>query len=428
MNGAGVPEGGPAPAFWTGLLTWLAEHDALLLFLSVLVEEGGVPLPVPSDVAVLVAAHRAARGEMSLLSVFVIVQAATLIGASVLYWAGRRAGRPLLYRYGGILHLDQARLAKVERMVTQHGALAVIVGRLVPGLRIVTPLACGVFRVPYRQFLPALAVASSVYLAVVIAVGVVGGPALLGALDSGILPVRFLVTTLLLGGAVFFLERLSRRVRARLTPGHRLAAGGRPSFEAALLAGLGASAVTGLAVSWLLALLALLGLPAAERALLEALQRGGQTFPLHAIFPSPLLPPGLSIPAWPEGLGALLPLLVMAQLLWAVLYAAVAEPRLRGSAGVRGLQFALVPWLTSGLLYLPLIGAGPFGLALGAGWLPILGEAVRCAIFGISLGVLYRLVRLARQPRKHSGWRRGFRRRGERPPVPATARATGAYP
>jgi membrane protein DedA with SNARE-associated domain len=94
MNGAGVPEGGPASAFWTGLLTWLAEHDALLLFLSVLVEEGGVPLPVPSDVAVLVAAHRAARGEMSLLSVFLIVQAATLIGASVLYWAGRRAGRP----------------------------------------------------------------------------------------------------------------------------------------------------------------------------------------------------------------------------------------------------------------------------------------------------------------------------------------------
>jgi membrane protein DedA with SNARE-associated domain len=415
MIGAGDPAGGPAPAFWTGLLTWLAEHDALLLFLSVLVEEGGVPLPVPSDVAVLFAAHRAARGEMSLLAVFLIVQAATLIGASVLYWAGRRAGRPLLYRYGGILHLDQARLTKVEQMVVQHGALAVIVGRLVPGLRIVTPLACGVFRVPYRQFLPALAVASSIYLAVVIAVGVVGGPALLEAIDSGILPVRFVVTTLLLAGAVLFLERLSRRVRAGLTPSHRLALGGRRSIEAALLAGLGASAVTGLAVTWLLALLALLGFPAAERALLDALQRGGQAFPLHAIFPSPVLPPGLTLPAWPEGLGALLPLLIVAQLLWAVLYAAVAEPRLRGSAGVRGLQFALAPWLASGLLYLPLIGAGPFGLALGAGWLPILGEAVRCVIFGVSLGVLYRLVRLARQPRKHGGWRRGLRRRAARP-------------
>jgi hypothetical protein len=98
---------------------------------------------------------------------------------------------------------------------------------------------------------------------------------------------------------------------------------------------------------------------------------------------------------------------------------------------VRGLQFALVPWLTSGLLYLPLIGAGPFGLALGAGWLPILGEAVRCAIFGVSLGVLYRLLRLARQPRqprKHAGWRRGFRRRGETTAVPATAGVTRAYP
>src|SRR3712207_192254 len=123
MSRAGVLQGPPAPAFWTGLLSWLAQHDALLLFLSVLVEEGGVPLPVPSDVAVLLAAHRAARGEMTLLSVFLIVQAATLIGASVLYWAGRRAGRPLLYRYGGILHLDQTRLARVERLVRERGAL-----------------------------------------------------------------------------------------------------------------------------------------------------------------------------------------------------------------------------------------------------------------------------------------------------------------
>jgi membrane protein DedA with SNARE-associated domain len=406
IGGVGPGGTGEVP-FWERLVAWLAEHDALLLFLSVLVEEGGVPLPVPSDVAVLVAAHRAARGEMQLLTVFLLVQAATLIGASGLYWAGRWAGRPLLYRYGGLFHLGPQRLARVERLVKERGALAVIVGRLMPGLRVVTPLACGVFRVPYPLFLPALAAASTIYLAVVMAVGVFGGPALLDALQTGLLPARFLVTTLLLGAAAVLLERLARRARAGLTPAHRVAAVGRHSPAAALAAGLGASAVSGLAVTWLLALLGLLGLPAPERVLLETLERGGQALPAYASLTAAVQQLGGI--ALPVGLMALLPLLVLAQVGWALLYAAVGEPRLRGSAGMRGLQFAALPWLTSVLVLLPLLGAGPFGLALGAGWLPATGEAIRCAVFGTALGVLYRLARLARQPRGHTGHRHGHR-------------------
>jgi membrane protein DedA with SNARE-associated domain len=401
-------EPGSAP-FWERLVAWLAQHDALLLFLSVLVEEGGVPLPVPSDVAVLVAAHRAARGEMNLLTVFLLVQAATLIGASGLYWAGRWAGRPLLFRYGSLLHLGPQRLARVERLVKERGALAVIVGRLMPGLRIVTPLACGVFRVPYALFLPALAVASSLYLAIVMAVGVFGGPALLDALQRGLLPARFLVTTVLLGAAIFLLERLGRRAKAGLTPAHRVAAMERHSPRAALAAGLGASAISGLAVTWLLALLGLAGWPAPERVLLETLERGGQSLPAYATVTAAVQ--SLGGVALPVGLMVLLPLLVLAQVGLALLYAAVAEPRLRGSAGLRGLQFAVLPWLASGLLVLPLLGAGPFGLELGVGWVPAVGEAVRCAFFGAALGVLYRLARLARQPRGHDGRRHGHRNR-----------------
>jgi membrane protein DedA with SNARE-associated domain len=409
----GTPESASFWTFWERLVEWVAQHDSLLLFLSVLVEEGGVPLPVPSDVAVLVAAHRAARGEMSLLSVFLLVQAATLIGASGLYWAGRRAGRPLLYRYGGLIRLSPQRLARVERLVTERGVLAVFVGRLVPGLRVVTPLACGIFRVPYPLFLPALAVASSFYLAGVMAIGVFAGPAVLEALQAGLLPARFLLTTLLVVVAGVLLERFARRARAGLTPAHRMAAVGRWSIEAALAAGLGASAITGLAITWLLALLGLLGLPAPERVLLETLERGGQVLPAYATLTGAVHYLGGA--ALPAGLVALLPLLVLAQVAWSLLYAAFAEPRLRGGAGIRGLQFAVLPWLSSVLVLLPLLGAGPFGLALGAGWLPAIGAAVRCALFGTALGVLYRLVRLARRPRGHTGHRHGHRYRLGRP-------------
>jgi len=55
---------------------------------------------------------------------------------------------------------------------------------------------------------------------------------------------------------------------------------------------------------------------------------------------------------------------------WAVLYAAVVEPKIYGPGWRKGLVFALVPCLVSLCLLLPLVGAGFCGLSIGAGLLP----------------------------------------------------------
>lgn len=75
-------------------------------------------------------------------------------------------------------------------------------------------------------------------------------------------------------------------------------------------------------------------------------------------------------------------------LLWAILYAFV-EPRLRGPAWRRGVVFAMVPALVSLIVVLPLFGAGPFGMALGAGPLPIVGNVALHLVYGAILGVVY---------------------------------------
>jgi hypothetical protein len=75
-------------------------------------------------------------------------------------------------------------------------------------------------------------------------------------------------------------------------------------------------------------------------------------------------------------------------LLWAVLYSLV-EPRLPGSPWQRGVTFALVPALVSLVVVLPLLGGGLFGLALGAGPLPIIGNLLLHAVYGAILGVVY---------------------------------------
>jgi hypothetical protein len=83
---------------------------------------------------------------------------------------------------------------------------------------------------------------------------------------------------------------------------------------------------------------------------------------------------------------------------WAVVYAAWAEPHLTGPGWRRGLVFSFVPWVASVLVLLPVVGAGPLGIELGAGPLPVLGSLVLHMVYGSALGELYAQARPAGAP------------------------------
>jgi hypothetical protein len=76
-------------------------------------------------------------------------------------------------------------------------------------------------------------------------------------------------------------------------------------------------------------------------------------------------------------------------LLLALVYARYAEPRLHGPSWWRGMQFALIPWLLSLVVFLPVMGGGVLGIGVGAGPLPILGNLILHLVYGTVLGVSY---------------------------------------
>jgi MFS family permease len=76
-------------------------------------------------------------------------------------------------------------------------------------------------------------------------------------------------------------------------------------------------------------------------------------------------------------------------LVFALIYARFVEPLLGGRGAWKGMRFALVPWLLSLAVFFPLIGAGLFGLGIGAGPLPILGNLILHLVYGAVLGVVY---------------------------------------
>ena len=139
--------------FITSLLSNL--NYGTILFLMLL--ESTV-IPVPSEFVVTPAAYHAASGN---LNVFLVILFATIgadIGASINYVVAYYVGRPVIYsfansRWGNMCLLNQEKVEKSERYFDDHGIVATLTGRLIPGIRHLISIPAGLAKMNYGKFL-----------------------------------------------------------------------------------------------------------------------------------------------------------------------------------------------------------------------------------------------------------------------------------
>ena len=96
----------------------------------------------------------AGQGQISLLALIAIVWACCLAGDAVSYELGRHKGRRWLLKYGARLQITEGRLDQVEKLLTSHGAVMIIVGRFLGFVRPLMPFIAGASRMPFRRFFP----------------------------------------------------------------------------------------------------------------------------------------------------------------------------------------------------------------------------------------------------------------------------------
>lgn len=151
------------PGLTHTVLHLVHSYGVIALFALLLIEEAGVPLPAPGDTLIALAGAQPHRTFAYTLEVIGLSTLAVFLGSSALYWLMRVGGRSFLTRFGRYLHLSQQRLDRVEAWIVQRGPLAIILGRLIPGLRIPTTVMCGLTGVPYRVYAPSAALAGIIW-------------------------------------------------------------------------------------------------------------------------------------------------------------------------------------------------------------------------------------------------------------------------
>jgi membrane protein DedA with SNARE-associated domain len=121
-------------------------YGLLALFLIVMLESAGVPLP--GETALVAAGVFASHGELNIAAVIIVAAAAAIIGDNVGYWIGRTGGRSVLTRWT----VTARTLPWAEGFFERHGPKTIFIGRFFSILRVTAAWMAGVSRMRWWTF------------------------------------------------------------------------------------------------------------------------------------------------------------------------------------------------------------------------------------------------------------------------------------
>ncbi len=161
-------------------------------------------LPLPSEVVIPPAAHLAHTDQIP-LSLTGIVIAGTLgswLGATLMYWTARLAGRPLFLRYGKWILISPEKIEGAERWADHYGSMGIFISRLLPVVRHLIGIPAGVVKMDYKLFSLFTLLGSGIWCSVLCYVGIMAGQ------DEKLMKGELTSISIWLGGGVLVLGGL----------------------------------------------------------------------------------------------------------------------------------------------------------------------------------------------------------------------------
>lgn len=107
---------------------------------------------LPGDSLLFTAGILASQGFFNIWLLVFLTTLAAILGDSVGYWSGKKAG-PYIFRRPDSFWFRKERVEDARRFFEKYGPLSIVLARFVPIVRTFTPLVAGVAEMRYSTFL-----------------------------------------------------------------------------------------------------------------------------------------------------------------------------------------------------------------------------------------------------------------------------------
>ena len=144
------------------------------IFLGMYIE--GTVIPFPSELIVSPAAYHAAAGHLNVFWVVIIATLGAVAGSTTNYIAAYYLGRPIVYRFansklGHLCLLNEDKVKAGEKHLYDHGVIATLTGRLIPGIRQIISIPAGLSKMTFWKFIFYTAIGSGLWNCVLATLG-----------------------------------------------------------------------------------------------------------------------------------------------------------------------------------------------------------------------------------------------------------------
>jgi len=148
------------------MLEWLKETLQFLMDVRGLVQLGGtlavciivfvetglfVGFFLPGDSLLVTAGLFAAKGDLNVWTLLLLVSLCAVAGDQVGYWIGRKAGKALYSRPDSVL-FKRKHLERAHEFYEKYGAKTIVLARFMPIVRTFAPAVAGAAEMNYRRF------------------------------------------------------------------------------------------------------------------------------------------------------------------------------------------------------------------------------------------------------------------------------------
>jgi membrane protein DedA with SNARE-associated domain/rhodanese-related sulfurtransferase len=158
------------------LIRLIAEYGLLFVFINILVQQLGAP--VPGYPMLMVTGALAARGQASLPALLGTAVVACVIADSVWYSIGRWSGRRVLRTLCRISLSPDGCVRQTESIYTRFGPASLLVAKFVPGFASVATALAGAMRIRRGAFLMFDALGALLWVGVGVGLGWLFSPAI----------------------------------------------------------------------------------------------------------------------------------------------------------------------------------------------------------------------------------------------------------
>lgn len=152
-----------------GTIEFLLSYGYAALFVCVLVEQLG--LPVPAAPFLLAAGALASAGKLNLAVALMLAVAASLIGDTVWYYLGKTRGMGVLRLLCKVSLEPDVCVRQTSAAYSKHGTRWLLFAKFIPGVSTVAPPMAGIYRVSLWKFIAMDGIGASLWAGVYLFAG-----------------------------------------------------------------------------------------------------------------------------------------------------------------------------------------------------------------------------------------------------------------